>query len=485
MKRFSQVYNTLVVAALAVLAAAAPVWDACLTYSSNCNINSTMMDVRNDGYGDAAFFYSAGGHGVAAHSISKPGVYAWSDNNDGVDGLASATNKSGVYGHNNGGGWGVFGRTNSSDKGGVGGENWGLGPGVWGHNTHEFGIGVQEWGDGASSTGVYGWGTYYGVYGVSTSGGDAAGVKGESNNGGYGVIGANGTTSGSAAWFKNSHVDSAAPALICQTNGSGAGVYGASETGNAGYFEITNPTSSALGGLVGKHVNGIGVYGEGKTTGVYGKTTGSAGYAVRGVSHRGNGGYFTNTSATTVKLALKAQTAGTGWAGEFRATNLAGNGVYIKTTAAGQGLVVEGGTKDAVVSTSRGKRALYAEEASEVYFTDYGFGKLKDGKAVIPIDPLFAETVNLTQDYFVFVQPYARAELFVSQTTPTAFEVSLNTGDPHARFAYRLVAKRKGFETSRLQAVSCPSDDDDSGPLAEKTGVVAMAMSQPPADQEK
>ena len=52
------------------------------------------------------------------------------------------------------------------------------------------------------------------------------------------------------------------------------------------------------------------------------------------------------------------------------------------TTATGRiGLQVVGGTKNAVVGTTTGARALYTEESSEVRFTDYGFGRLQHGRA--------------------------------------------------------------------------------------------------------
>jgi hypothetical protein len=176
---------------------------------------------------------------------------------------------------------------------------------------------------------------------------------------------------------------------------------------------------------------------------------------------KGQAGHFEVKKADNAAPAVKAVTAGKGWAGRFIATGPTGRGVYIKT-AGGQGLTVVGGTKSAAVPTSRGTRALYAEEASEVYFTDYGFGKLENGRVFIPIDPLFAETVNLKLDYFVFLQPYAKAEVYVSKTTAAGFEVSLSAGDPEAKFAYRLVAKRKGFETARLEDTSSQPESDSA-----------------------
>jgi hypothetical protein len=125
-------------------------------------------------------------------------------------------------------------------------------------------------------------------------------------------------------------------------------------------------------------------------------------------------------------------------------------GLHIYTEGA-TGLLVSGGTKSAAMPTSRGVRALYCEEATEVWFSDYGFGRLDDGKAVIGIDPLFAETVSLDRPYHVFVQAYGDAELYVSNRTENGFEVHARDGESDVEFSYRVVAKRKGHEDKRLE----------------------------------
>jgi hypothetical protein len=395
-----------------------------------------------------------------AMALLAPGGSAWTactqadyycDIDDAVRAGSGTATKSGVYGYNNGAGWGVFGRTTSGSgaiQAGVGGENLGTGPGVYGHGLKGVG-----------------------VYGVSESI-SSAGIEGKNLNGGVALQG-----------YTTSVVPSSYPAIQGHNYGAGPGISGSSLSGEgvqafstnssgikagsvndvAGYFELNNGTNTKYA-LVAKNLYGSGISGQGKTSGVYGTATS---YGVRGVSASGMGAYFTNTSATTTKPALRAQTAGKGYAAEFRSSNaLAPGGVYIKTNGT-DGIIVEGGTKNALVPTSQGKRALYAEESSEVYFSDYGFGRLKDGKAVIPIDPLFAETVNVQQPYHVFVQAYGRAELYVSKRTPEGFEVALNKGDANVEFSYRLVAKRRGFETARLGAVPSPPEGK-TGPYAEE-----------------
>ena len=120
------------------------------------------------------------------------------------------------------------------------------------------------------------------------------------------------------------------------------------------------------------------------------------------------------------------------------------------------------GSKTAVVDTHDGRRLLYTEESTEVWFIDYRFGKLIDGMAQVAIDPIFVQTVNLAEPYHVFVQVYGDADVYVTNRTATGFEVRLRGGDPSAEFSYRVVAKRLGFEGQRLEpapsvpAVSAP-----------------------------
>ena len=103
--------------------------------------------------------------------------------------------------------------------------------------------------------------------------------------------------------------------------------------------------------------------------------------------------------------------------------------------------------------------ALFSEEAAEVWFSDYGFGRIENGHALIHIDPLFAEAVNLNEPYHVFIQSYGNGSLYVSQRTPTTFEVRLLEGDSNIEFSYRLVAKRRGYERMRLERAPWADND--------------------------
>jgi hypothetical protein len=206
--------------------------------------------------------------------------------------------------------------------------------------------------------------------------------------------------------------------------------------GYAGQFEIVNDANYRAG--------------------VYARTTGDGSAADLEVNN-------TESSAN----ALFARTGGTGWAGYFVGSGTSSSGVYITVQTGQAGLNVAAGTKNAVVATSDGARMLYSEESSQVWFSDYGFGQLHDGQAQVSIDPLFAQTVNLSEPYHVFVQAYGDTQLYVVERTPESFVVRAGEGgDPSVEFSYRLVALRRGYEDTRLERA--PWADDDPNLYPEK-----------------
>ncbi len=112
------------------------------------------------------------------------------------------------------------------------------------------------------------------------------------------------------------------------------------------------------------------------------------------------------------------------------------------------------GSKNNVVNTAHhGQRLLYAVESPENWFEDFGSAELHEGEAVVPIEPIFAETVNLNRPYHVFLTPLGDCALYVAEKTPTQFTVRAIGGQRCSiAFDYRLVAKRMGYEDVRLEA---------------------------------
>ena len=300
------------------------------------------------------------------------------------------------------------------------------------------------------------------------------------------------TGSGPAGFFKIGNSANSQDAFLARTTGTGNAVHGvATGNGTAAKFENTSSTnggnalyafSAGAGNAISAVSTGTGPAGLFTTT----STSSSAatlsaqhagpGMAVRGLATGGgNAGYFEKASGTNGGAALLARsrgitvavnfiinnpsnsadaayiyTDGSGWAGHFTAASTTGKGVFIETRG-GAGLQVVGGSKNAVVGTLTGARALYTEESTEVWFTDYGSGHLDHGRARILLDPVFAQTINPAEPYHVFVQAYGDAEIYVTDRTATGFVVQLRAGDPGVEFSYRLVARRLGFEGQRLE----------------------------------
>jgi hypothetical protein len=120
------------------------------------------------------------------------------------------------------------------------------------------------------------------------------------------------------------------------------------------------------------------------------------------------------------------------------------------------------GTKSSVTQIGDEQRAMYALESPEVWFEDFGSGSLVNGSASVALDSLFAATVNL-DDYHVFITPLGDCNgLYVTNKTATGFEVrELGGGTANIAFDYRIVAKRLGYETTRLEAVENAADEEE------------------------
>ena len=259
------------------------------------------------------------------------------------------------------------------------------------------------------------------------------------------------------------------------------GVYGLSRSSDGrGVYGTADAATGTTYGLYGysKSTSGRGVYG-------YASATSGTTYGVYGLSKSTKGrGVFGNANATSGNTTgvYGATSSPNGWAGKF--TSAYGNGVYISVPAGKTGLNVAGGSKNGIVPTADGARLLYTEEATEVWFADYGFGKLQDGVAVVPIDPIFAQTVNLDEPYYVFVQVYGDVGVYVSDRRPGQFEVQLREGDANVAFSYRLVARRLGYEPQRLERAPWADDDPNLYPEKRAEWEAQEELMEPLAPEE-
>lgn len=222
--------------------------------------------------------------------------------------------------------------------------------------------------------------------------------------------------------------------------------------GRAGLFTVNNASHS--GSALEATSNGNGVAFTALMTG-----TGNA------LSARGTGtgrvGLFQLQNAASTASALFCNTTGTGFCFEATAVAAGSNAAKMSSQAGTVGLQVIGGSKSAVVGTSSGARLLYCEESTVLVFSDYGFGQLKNGVAHIAIDPTFGETVTLDDPYQVFVSLEGDCNgVFVTNKTSNGFDVvELRKGNSNVDFSYRIVAKRRGYEDTRLGRA--PWSDND------------------------
>ena len=253
------------------------------------------------------------------------------------------------------------------------------------------------------------------------------------------------------------------------TVSAGTAIFGGSNSGNGVIGQSNAAAYPAIGGFApsgGRAFEGLagitsntysnpaGVYGEGYTggNGVMGVSSTTSYSGVFGVN-AGGGEAITgvNNSASYPTLVLNNDAAsGSALIFEGLAPNYSDDGCAIYTN----GNVVCTGTKSAVVPIAGARKvALYAVEAPDVWFEDFGSGKLETGVATIALDPVFLQTVNANLAYHVFLTPGGDCKgLYVAQKTPTSFQVrELGGGESSVEFDYRIVARRKGYETTRLE----------------------------------
>ena len=217
-------------------------------------------------------------------------------------------------------------------------------------------------------------------------------------------------------------------------------------------------TSAAADALTVTGASSDGVYSSGAYAGLFGQGTGSTGTGVIGQGY--SGGHFVGSAGDGVSGGSSQGNGvyGGGVTGVYGSgTSIGVNGIGPSYGVLAQGNLGATGTKSAVVALADDRVvSLYAMESPENWFEDFGSGELKDGVGTIKLDATFAETISPEMGYHVFVTPNGDCEgLYVAQKTATGFEVrELHAGKSSVAFDYRIVAKRKGLESVRMEEVS-------------------------------
>ncbi len=125
-------------------------------------------------------------------------------------------------------------------------------------------------------------------------------------------------------------------------------------------------------------------------------------------------------------------------------------------------LVVTGAKNRLVKTENYNDRLLYCYETASPFFGDLGHGIIgEDGFCYIDIDSVFEETIDLSHEYYVFLQSYSETLPYVYKKEAAYFVVK---GSPGTEFDWELKAKQKDYSTERLEEYV--KQDDSTEPAA-------------------
>ncbi len=294
---------------------------------------------------------------------------------------------------------------------------------------------VDYWG-----YGVYATGGYVGVYGSGGTG-TGSGVY-------YGVVGYSSASSGTAYGVFGS---------ASSTTGDEYGVYGlVTDADGIGVFgQNSDPSGTGLVGLG----NGLTTYytlTSGSGAAFTGEQTGLAGFATGTTTTPFpiSAGYFSADNTAQSPFAYVAQitdpaTNIVAAGGYFDAGGGYGAYAYVgaRHTSGTNYKIIGGGTVSTVVKAPDGTlRVLHAIETPEIYFMDLGVSRLRDGKARVDLDPIFAHIIHVDEKrpLRVFVQVMNTFEcgtVIVKERTKTYFTVEAER-PCNAEFQWMVIANR-------------------------------------------
>ncbi len=111
------------------------------------------------------------------------------------------------------------------------------------------------------------------------------------------------------------------------------------------------------------------------------------------------------------------------------------------------------GSKSAIVRTDEGPKELYCQESPENWFEDFGTASIQDGKGHVSLRDDFIMTVTIDDEYpmKVFITPKARIGEWWVEDGISSFTLYAPDAEDGATFDYRVVAKRRGYESIRLR----------------------------------
>lgn len=140
-----------------------------------------------------------------------------------------------------------------------------------------------------------------------------------------------------------------------------------------------------------------------------------------------------------------------------------GTGVYAidKSNSSGSyayygiGKIAVTGSKSASVPTTKGNQLVYCTESPEIWFEDLGGGKLVNGQIHIALDPMYLETIFISDEHKmrVFLQEEGDSNglIVIKDADNKGFTVKeKNGGTSNIEFSYRIMAKRRFYQDHRF-----------------------------------
>ena len=220
----------------------------------------------------------------------------------------------------------------------------------------------------------------------------------------------------------------------------------------------------------------------GATYALYGVNTATSGtnYGVYGtsLSSSGRGVYGYASTITGINYGVYGDTlSADGYAGYFDGDARVTGDLIV------DGTIISAGVKPCVQSIDDGKKVLlYAMESPEYWFEDFGTAQLVNGRAVVQLENVFAQTVNTGMGYYVFLTPTGNCKgLYISRQDRDSFEVrELGGGTSSISFYYRIVAKRRGYEDIRFEEFTEPNKSPEEAklPIERKAATVKQPKRQ-------
>lgn len=272
-----------------------------------------------------------------------------------------------------------------------------------------------------------------------TNGATGSGVAGfhTGSGSGYGVQGSTSSATGAGVFGFNGSASGVPVGVVGLVPGVGVGVRG-----------VANGTLGSGGHFTNAHTGGTGATGSGNNLPITYLLPGGSGASFNGQNYGVHGfAWGGNTTASA--------------GGNFRDSISAAQDVTVRVAAYVTGTqykIIGGGAVSTIVKdANNNERIMFASEAPEVLFEDYGKGQLINGKAVISLDPIYTKNivVNDKHDLRVFIQLEGDCNgVYVANKTQDGFEViELANGSSNVKFSYHVVANRAdAYENGQLSS---------------------------------